>query len=65
IGALDLPRAVQAVAFHLFELDFREKDPVIPLDAALASLLGHAALSIALVIYQVRRAQRVGVGGSS
>jgi hypothetical protein len=65
IGALDLPRAVQAVAFHLFDLEFREKDPAIPLDAALGSLLGYSAISIALIVYQVRRAQHSGVGGSS
>jgi ABC-2 type transport system permease protein len=65
IAALDLPRAVQAVAYHLFDLAFREKDPAIPLESAIASLLGHAALGLALVVYQVRRAQRTGVGGAS
>lgn len=65
IGALDLPRAVQAVAFHLFDLEFRDKDPAIPLDAALGSLLGYSTISIALIAYQVRRAQHSGVGGSS
>ncbi len=65
IGALDLPRAVQAVAFHLFDLEFRDKDPAIPLDAAVASLLGHGAISIGLIILQVRRAERSGVGGAS
>lgn len=65
IGALDLPRAVQAVTFHLFELEFRERDPEIPLDAALGSLIGHASLAIGLVIFQVRRAHHAGVGGSS
>lgn len=65
IGALDLPRAVQAVAFHLFELDFPDKDPAIPLDAALGSLLGYSAISIAVIAAQVRRAQHSGVGGAS
>lgn len=65
IGALDLPRAVQAVAFHLFDLKFRDRDPAIPLDAALGSLLGYAAISIALIAFQVRRAQHSGVGGGS
>jgi hypothetical protein len=65
IAALDLPRAVQAVAFHLFDLEFRGRDPAIPLDAALGSLSIHIAASIALVSYQVVRAQRSGVGGSS
>ncbi len=65
IGALDLPRAVQAVAFHLFDLEFRGKDPAIPLDAALGSLIGYSAISIALIGVQVRRAQHSGVGGGS
>lgn len=65
IGAIDLPRAVQAVAFHLFDLAFREKDPAIPLDAAVGSLLAHAAISIGLIVYQVRRAHQSGVGGAS
>jgi ABC-2 type transport system permease protein len=65
LAALDLPRAVQAVAYHLFDLSFREKDPAIPLGAAVASLVGHAALGLLLIILQVRRAQRTGVGGAS
>jgi hypothetical protein len=48
-----------------FDLDFKNNDPVIPLEAALASLFVHGALSIGLVVWQVRRAQRSGVGGTS
>lgn len=65
IAALDLPRAVQAVAFHLYDLDFRASDPAIPLAAALASLVGHGALALAAVAYQVTRAHRAGIGGAS
>jgi len=65
IAALDLPRAVQAVAFHLFDLEFRDRDPAIPLDAAIGSLSIHIAAAIAIVTYQVSRAQKSGVGGSS
>lgn len=65
IAALDLPRAVQAVAYHLFELDFRGKDPAIPFEAAIASLTIHAAAAIAIVSLQVRRAHRSGIGGAS
>lgn len=65
LGALDLPRAVQAVAFHLFDLQFSGKDPPIPLDAAIGSLSAHVALALAIVGVQVARAQRAGVGGSS
>lgn len=63
IGALDLPRAVQAVAYHLFELEVR--DPEIPFDAALACLLGYSALAVALIAFKVRGAQHSGVGGVS
>jgi ABC-type transport system involved in multi-copper enzyme maturation permease subunit len=65
VAALDLPRAVQAVAYHLFDLSPREKDPAIPVSAAIASLLAHAGLALALVVFQIRRAQRTGVGGAS
>ncbi len=65
IAALDLPRAVQAVAYHMFEIQFRGGDAAIPLDAALGSLGGHIALAIGIVSYQVSRAQQTGVGGSS
>jgi ABC-2 type transport system permease protein len=65
IAALDLPRAVQAVAYDLFDIRYRGRDPAIPLDAALGSLGAHVALTIALVAYQVSRAQKSGVGGSS
>jgi ABC-2 type transport system permease protein len=64
LGALDLPRAIQAVAYHLFELDFRGNDPEIPLDAALGSLGIHIAASISILVFQVNRAHRVGIGGS-
>jgi len=65
IAALDLPRAVQAVTFHLFDLEFRGNDPKIPLAAALASLSIHITISIGIVAYQVSRAQKSGVGGAS
>ena len=65
LAALDLPRAVQTITYTLFDLSFRSRDVDIPLGAAIASLLAHAAAAIVLVGYQVRRAQRVGVGGAS
>jgi hypothetical protein len=65
IAALDLPRAVQAVAYHVFDLEFRARDPAIPLHAAIASLIGHAALAIAIVAAQVTRAHRSGIGGGT
>lgn len=65
IAALDLPRAVQTITYALFDLSFRSRDVDIPLEAAIASLAAHVVLAIALVTYQVRRAQRIGIGGAS
>ena len=66
LGALDLPSALQAVALQLFDLRMGGRRVVdIPLDAALVSILGHAAIAIALVFWRVRAAQRTGVGGAS
>jgi ABC-2 family transporter protein len=65
LGALDLPRAIQAVTLHLFELDARGGDPEIPLGAALASLAGHITLGLAILTLQVHRAHRSGIGGST
>ncbi|MEO8701614.1 MAG: ABC transporter permease subunit [Kofleriaceae bacterium] len=64
LGALDLPRAIQAVAFHLFELDFRGGDPEIPLDAAIGSLAIHIAVSISILVFQVNRQHRSGIGAA-
>lgn len=65
LAALDLPRAVQAVAYALFDLRFRGNDPQIPVEAALGSLGAHVALAIAILVFQVRRAHASGVGGAS
>jgi hypothetical protein len=65
LGALDLPRAVQAVAFSLFDLAPRSGDPAIPVAAALGSLAGHVAIAGAVMALQVHRAHRAGIGASS
>jgi ABC-2 type transport system permease protein len=65
IAAIDLPRAVQAVAYHLFDINFRSKDPAIPYSAALVSLFAHAGIGMAIVVAQVQRAHRSGIGGVS
>ncbi len=66
IAALDLPNALQAVAFDLFDVDFRfGRTLTIPTGAAVASILAHAAAAIAIVSYSVRRSQITGVGGAS
>jgi hypothetical protein len=64
IAALDLPRAVQAVTFHLFDLDFRDRDPAIPMGAALASIGAHVAAGLAVLVVRVTRTYRAGIGGS-
>ncbi len=66
IGALDLATALEAVAMDLFDLHlFRGRAGFIPTDAALASVVIHAGVAIAIVGYQVRRAYGSGVGGAS
>ena len=66
IGALDLPSALQAVSFALFDVQMLgQRTLAIPISAALISILGHAAIAIGLVYWRVRRAQATGVGGSS
>jgi hypothetical protein len=62
-AALDLPRALQAITYYLWGLDFRTRDVHIPLAAAVASLAGHVALALAILIYKVRSAQLAGIGG--
>jgi ABC-type transport system involved in multi-copper enzyme maturation permease subunit len=65
IAALDLPQSIKAVAYWLYDVQYRPWDPQIPLEAAIASLSIHVVASIAIVAYQVRRAHLSGVGGSS
>ena len=66
IAALDLPTAVQTVAFDLFNVDVRFGRRLdVPTSAAVASIVAQAAAAIAIVAYSVRRAQRTGVGGAS
>jgi len=65
IAALDLPHALQAVTYHLWEIDFRTREANIPLGAAIGSLVGHVALAIGIVMYKVRAAHLSGIGGES
>jgi len=64
IAALDLARAIEAVTHRLFDLQLAHH-LAIPLPAALGSIALHVALALAIVGYQVARAQRTGVGGSA
>lgn len=66
VAALDLPSALHAVSLHLFDLHMLgRRNPEPSTLAALVSILGHAAIAVALVIWRVRNAQQTGVGGSS
>jgi len=65
VSALDLPSALQAVSFALFDLHLNGPRDTTSLGPALASILGHAAIAIGLVFWRVRAAQQAGVGGSS
>jgi hypothetical protein len=66
VAAIDLPTALQTVALDLFDLQRTQSDHLaMSTSIALISILGHAALAIAVVHWRVRLAQRTGVGGSS
>ncbi len=65
-AALDLPSAISAVTFRLFEIPlFRERDIGLSLGAALTSIGIHTGVAIAIIWYQLSNAQRSGVGGAS
>ena len=66
VGALDLPRSLHTISLALFDLQrvgFGQYQ--VPTTAAVGSILGHAAVAIAVVGWRVRRAQRTGLGGSA
>ena len=66
IAAFDLPSAVSGVAYDLFDVHLLGKRMSdMPLSAALISIFAHAAAAIAIVWYQVSKAQKSGVGGAS
>ncbi len=66
LAALDLPRAVQTIAYALFDLGFRAgRDVEIPLAAAIASLTAHVVIALGVLGFQVQRAQGSGVGGAA
>lgn len=64
IAALDLATALEAVAFELFDMNLMwGRAKRVEPSAAVISLLVHAAAGIAVVAWQVRRAQHRGIGG--
>ena len=66
VGALDLATALESFTFDTFHLElFRGRSAHVPPVAAVVSLLGHAALALAVLGFKVRRAHSAGVGGAS
>ena len=66
IGALDIPTAIDAITFDLFDMKLTwGRAKRVSTGPALASLLAHSALAITIVVYKVRRAHLQGIGGGS
>ena len=66
LGALDLPTALDAVAYALFDLRaFPGRASHLAPDVALVSLLAHTAVAVTIAAYQARQARGRGVGGAS
>lgn len=65
LTALHLPTAVDGIAFALFDVTFRFQDGNAspPMWAALVTLTGYVLLSLAVVYWRVRTAERAGMGG--
>jgi hypothetical protein len=64
LAALDLAMALSSIANALFETRFRGNMNV-PADAAVISIVAHAAIAVGVVLWRVRSAKATGVGGSS
>jgi hypothetical protein len=68
IAMLDIPTAVQTLAYDTFDIHFlwgRRVRWAEHTTAATISLVMHAVASIAIVWYRVTKAQKAGVGGAS
>ena len=68
IAMLDLFAAARVVAYDLFDITLSKGWGARwgnPVGAAVASLVGHAAVAISIVWWRVRAAQKSGIGGSS
>jgi hypothetical protein len=66
VAALDLAASLDRIAFWLYDLELvwgraKRIDPYV----ALFSLIAHAAVAVAIVVWQVRRAHLRGIGGAS
>lgn len=65
LAAFDLPRAIQAIAYSLFDLGFRAgRDVEIPLGVAVGALVAHIVVAFAALAIQIRRAHTRGVGAA-
>ena len=63
LGALNLFWAVSGFAYGLFDIDFLAFRATPPLWACAGSLIFYSFVSVALVLWRVRNAQRSGLGG--
>ena len=65
-AVLDLPTALQSITLSMFDLQLRVRRSLdVPAGAAVISIAAHAAVAIGLMFWQVRNAQRAGVGGAA
>ena len=65
LAALDIPTALQAFTFELFDIRIPGLTANLSLEAALIGLLVQSGAAIAILWYQVSRDQKTGVGGAS
>jgi hypothetical protein len=64
LAALNLSSAVNGFASGVFDVVFINGEPLPGLWISLASILLYVLLSIAFILFRVRRAQRLGIGGA-
>lgn len=63
LAALDVRTAINGFAYGVFDVQFISFRAVPPLWACTAALAGYGGLSLALLVWRLRRAQRAGLGG--
>jgi len=65
LAAISIKRSVMSVTFALFDIQRvgHAGSTLPPLRVALAAIAGYTALSVAILFWRVRRAERAGLGG--
>ncbi|MCP4443740.1 MAG: ABC transporter permease subunit [Myxococcales bacterium] len=63
LAALNLNSAITGLSSGVFEVDFLFGSQAPSLTASLISILGYITVSISLIMWRVRAAQRAGMGG--